>query len=128
MPGAGREEGIARAVVTFIAQILAEDHENVPDVLRQLEAVGVGQALDAHPAPAGAHPVRLTIAYCAPGTAVMRTTHAPPPTVHRTACTTGWATAPHQRRAAPRRAHSTNPPCPQPDRRPKMLRQDNSGC
>ncbi|MEV5176447.1 hypothetical protein AB0L10_36385 [Streptomyces flaveolus] len=62
MPGAGRQVGITRAVITFIAQILAEDHENVPDVLRRLEAVGVGQALDAHPVPAGAHPVRLTIA------------------------------------------------------------------
>ncbi|MFC9219268.1 hypothetical protein ACFT8W_00305 [Streptomyces hygroscopicus] len=42
-------------------QMLTEDHEDVADVLRQLEAVEVGQALDAHPAPAGSLPVRLTI-------------------------------------------------------------------
>ncbi|MGW0771927.1 hypothetical protein [Streptomyces sp. NPDC002676] len=42
-------------------QILTEDHEDITDVLRQLEAVGVGQAVDAHPAPAGARPVRLSI-------------------------------------------------------------------
>ncbi|MER5996443.1 hypothetical protein [Streptomyces viridosporus] len=53
-------EGIARAVIDFALQFLTEDHEDVADVLPQLEAVGVGQALDAHPAPAGAHPVRLT--------------------------------------------------------------------
>jgi hypothetical protein len=45
----------------FAAQFLTEDHEEVADTLRQLEAVGVGQALDAHPAPAGAHPVCLTV-------------------------------------------------------------------
>jgi hypothetical protein len=49
------------AVDTAIARILTEDHQYVADVLRQLETVGVGQALDAHPAPAGAHPVCLTI-------------------------------------------------------------------
>ncbi|WP_367140619.1 MULTISPECIES: hypothetical protein [Streptomyces] len=63
--GAGRApdttEGIARVVIDFAVQFLTEDHEDVADVLRQLEAVGVGQALDAHPAPAGAHPVRLAI-------------------------------------------------------------------
>ncbi|MEU0676950.1 hypothetical protein ABZ330_29410 [Streptomyces sp. NPDC006172] len=59
--GPDAAEGIARAVITFVAQILTEDHEDVADVLRQLEAVGVGQALDAHPAPAGAHPARLTV-------------------------------------------------------------------
>ncbi|MFH9090768.1 hypothetical protein [Streptomyces sp. NPDC017673] len=53
-------EGIARAVIDFAQQFLTEDHENVADTLRQLEAVGVSQALDAHPAPTGAHPVRLT--------------------------------------------------------------------
>lgn len=52
--------GVARAVIDFAAQFLTEDHEDVADTLRQLEAVGVGQALGAHPAPAGAHPVRLT--------------------------------------------------------------------
>jgi hypothetical protein len=60
--GPGAAEGIARAVITFTEQILTEDHEDVADILRQLEAVGVGQALEAHPAPAGAHPVRFTIA------------------------------------------------------------------
>ncbi|MCF3105352.1 hypothetical protein IPZ58_27710 [Streptomyces roseoverticillatus] len=59
--GPDAAEGIARAVIDFARQMLTEDHEDVADVLRQLEAVGVGQALDAHPAPAGAHPVRLTI-------------------------------------------------------------------
>ncbi|MGW1622705.1 hypothetical protein [Streptomyces sp. NPDC002172] len=44
-------EGLARAVIDFAAQFLTEDHEDVADILRQLEAVGVGQALDAHPAP-----------------------------------------------------------------------------
>jgi hypothetical protein len=52
--------GIARAVIAFTEQILAEDQEDVADILRRLEAVGVGQALDAHPAPAGAHSVRRT--------------------------------------------------------------------
>ncbi|MFJ6250674.1 MULTISPECIES: hypothetical protein [unclassified Streptomyces] len=56
-------EGIACAVIDFVLQFLTDDHEDVADVLRQLEAVGVGQALDAHPAPAEAHPVgaRLSI-------------------------------------------------------------------
>ncbi|MEU7627121.1 hypothetical protein AB0B95_33635 [Streptomyces hygroscopicus] len=53
-------EGFAHAVIDFALQMLTEDHEDVADVLRQLEAVGVGQALDAHPAPAGSLPVRLT--------------------------------------------------------------------
>jgi hypothetical protein len=47
----------------------------------------VGQTLEAHSAPTGAHPVRLTIAQRAPGTAVARTTRV------RT-------TAPHQVRTA----------------------------
>ncbi|MEW2490458.1 hypothetical protein [Streptomyces sp. NPDC048411] len=59
--GPNAAEGIARAVIDFAVQFLTEDHEDVADVLCQLEAVGVGQALDAHPAPAGAHPVRLSI-------------------------------------------------------------------
>ncbi|MEV0695064.1 hypothetical protein [Streptomyces sp. NPDC050388] len=59
-PGPDTAEGIARAVIDFAAQFLTEDHEDVADTLRQLEAVGVGQALDARPAPTGAHPVRLT--------------------------------------------------------------------
>lgn len=52
--------GIAEAIIGFTKEILTEDHEDVAVVLEQLQAVGVGQALDAHPAPTGAHPVRLT--------------------------------------------------------------------
>ncbi|MFE9454510.1 hypothetical protein [Streptomyces sp. NPDC006739] len=59
--GPDTAEGIARSVIDFALQFLTEDHEDVADTLRQLEAVGVGQALDAHPAPAGSHPVRLTV-------------------------------------------------------------------
>nr|WP_244211464.1 hypothetical protein [Streptomyces antibioticus] len=36
-------------VVDFAAQFLTEDREDVADTLRQMEAAGVGQALDAHP-------------------------------------------------------------------------------
>ncbi|MFD5714099.1 hypothetical protein ACFWHW_27625 [Streptomyces pharetrae] len=60
--GSDTAEGIARAVIDFARQFLTESHEDVADTLRQLETVGVGQALDAHPAPAGAHPARLTTA------------------------------------------------------------------
>ncbi|MEU0060094.1 hypothetical protein [Streptomyces sp. NPDC006334] len=77
--GPDTAEGIARSVIDFALQFLTEDHEDVveadggsrgnpgpagygsADTLRQLEAVAVGQALDAHPAPAGSHPVRLTV-------------------------------------------------------------------
>jgi hypothetical protein len=59
--GPGTAKGIARAVIDCAAQFLTEDPEDVADTLRRLEAVGVGQALDAHPAPAGSHPVRLTV-------------------------------------------------------------------
>ncbi|MFF9811581.1 hypothetical protein ACF1G5_42015 [Streptomyces coeruleorubidus] len=59
--GPDTAEGIARAVIDFAQQFLTEDHADVADTLRHLEAVGVGQALDAHPAPAGSHQVRLTI-------------------------------------------------------------------
>ncbi|MFI6523082.1 hypothetical protein [Streptomyces uncialis] len=47
--------GIAQTIIRF-----TDDHEDVADVLRQLEAVGVGQALDAHPAPAGTSEERTT--------------------------------------------------------------------
>ncbi|MEU2395028.1 hypothetical protein [Streptomyces sp. NPDC007369] len=57
--GPDAAEGIACAVIDFVVQF--DDHEDLADVLRQLEAVGVGQALDAHPAPNGAHLVRLSI-------------------------------------------------------------------
>ncbi len=60
--GPDTAEGIARAVIDFAQQFLTEDAEDVTDTLRQLEAVSVSQALEAHPAPAGAHPVRLTAA------------------------------------------------------------------
>ncbi|MEU7052582.1 hypothetical protein [Streptomyces eurythermus] len=55
-------EGIARAVITFVRQVLTQEEcgETVADVLRQMEAVGFGQALEAHPAPSGAHPGRPT--------------------------------------------------------------------
>ncbi|GGU61556.1 hypothetical protein [Streptomyces lavendofoliae] len=47
--GAGTADGIARAVIDFVQQFLTEDHEDVADTLRQLEATGVGQALDRTP-------------------------------------------------------------------------------
>ncbi|WP_327242304.1 hypothetical protein [Streptomyces sp. NBC_01320] len=49
--GPGAAGGIARAVIGFVARVLTEEDrgEVVAGVLRQLEAVGVGQALDAHP-------------------------------------------------------------------------------
>jgi hypothetical protein len=59
--GPDTAEGIARAVIDLAAQFLTEDDEDVADTLRLLEAVGVGKALDAHPAPAGSHPVRLAV-------------------------------------------------------------------
>ncbi|WP_309050603.1 hypothetical protein [Streptomyces sp.] len=57
-------EGVAHAVINFVRHVhTQEEHgETVADVLRQMESVGLGQALDAHPAPAGAHPVHPTIA------------------------------------------------------------------
>ncbi|MEV0281296.1 hypothetical protein AB0I22_33605 [Streptomyces sp. NPDC050610] len=50
----------------FTVQIITEDHEDVAGILTQLTAVGVGQALHAHPAPNGARPVRLTVVWEAP--------------------------------------------------------------
>ncbi|MEV5351325.1 hypothetical protein [Streptomyces achromogenes] len=54
-------EGIAHAVITFVRQILTheESGETVADVLRQMEAVGFGQALEAHPPPSGAPRCRV---------------------------------------------------------------------
>lgn len=52
-------EGVAHAVIAFVRQDLTQDEigETVADVLRQMEAVGFGQALEAHPAPVGSvHP------------------------------------------------------------------------
>ncbi|MET9450835.1 hypothetical protein [Streptomyces cinerochromogenes] len=76
--GPDTAEGIARTVIDFAQQFLTEDHEDVADTLRRLEAVGVGQALDTHPAPTGAHPVRLTAVQCACRAVAARTTTAPP--------------------------------------------------
>ncbi|MFD9535104.1 hypothetical protein [Streptomyces sp. NPDC060010] len=56
--GADAAPGLALAVIRFTTQILTQDHEEVADVLQQLNAIAFGQALAAHPAPAGAHPVR----------------------------------------------------------------------
>jgi hypothetical protein len=62
--GPDATEGIAHAAIAFVRQVLTEEGcgETVADVLRQMEAVAFGQALDAHPASAGAHPVRPTTA------------------------------------------------------------------
>ncbi|MFI5942501.1 hypothetical protein ACIBCB_19910 [Streptomyces uncialis] len=53
--GPDAAEGIARTVIRFTADVLTEDHE---DILRQLHAAALRQALDAHPTLAGAHPIR----------------------------------------------------------------------
>ncbi|SCF90480.1 hypothetical protein GA0115254_123813 [Streptomyces sp. Ncost-T10-10d] len=52
-----------RQFIDFVKQVLTEEEcgETVADVLRQMEAVSVGHAFDAHPAPAGAQSVRLSI-------------------------------------------------------------------
>ncbi|TBO58147.1 hypothetical protein EYS09_18890 [Streptomyces kasugaensis] len=42
--------GIAQTIIRFTENILTEDHGDVADVLRQLEAAGMRQALEAHPA------------------------------------------------------------------------------
>ncbi|MFE4310451.1 hypothetical protein ACFRR6_30895 [Streptomyces sp. NPDC056891] len=54
--------GIAQTIVRFTENILTEDHGDVADVLRQLEAAGMKQAMEAHSAPGGAQPVRRTTA------------------------------------------------------------------
>lgn len=59
--GPDTARGIAHAVIRFTREVLTQEHEDVADILLQMEAVGLGQAFDAHPAPAGGHPVRLTI-------------------------------------------------------------------
>ncbi len=53
--------GIALAIIRFTEEILTEEHQDVVDVLRQLEAAGLVQAVQAHPAPAGVHPVHITV-------------------------------------------------------------------
>ncbi|WP_460074125.1 hypothetical protein [Streptomyces sp. YKOK-I1] len=42
--------GVADAISRFTENILTEDNGDVADVLRQLEAAGVKQAMEAHPA------------------------------------------------------------------------------
>ncbi|MFD3337342.1 hypothetical protein ACFWV1_32600 [Streptomyces sp. NPDC058700] len=42
--------GIADTIVRFTENILTEDHGDVAGVLRQLEAAGLRQAMEAHPA------------------------------------------------------------------------------
>lgn len=72
--GPGATEGVAHAITAFVAQVLTREEcgETVAGVLRQREAVGFGQALDAHPAAAGAHTVRITSVQCAPPMSVVR--------------------------------------------------------
>ncbi|WP_405636369.1 hypothetical protein OG543_16675 [Streptomyces sp. NBC_01178] len=41
--------GIAQTIIRFADNILAEEHSDVADVLRQLEATGIKQAMAAHP-------------------------------------------------------------------------------
>ncbi|MFD5098311.1 hypothetical protein [Streptomyces albidochromogenes] len=52
--------GIADTIVRFTENILTEDHGDVADVLRQLEAAGMKQAMEAHPASAGTPVERTT--------------------------------------------------------------------
>ncbi|MEO3978109.1 hypothetical protein [Streptomyces sp. CAU 1734] len=52
--GPNAAEGIARSIIGFTTDILTEDHETVADILHQLHAVALDQALAAHPAP-GTH-------------------------------------------------------------------------
>ncbi|GGR47852.1 hypothetical protein GCM10010497_59020 [Streptomyces cinereoruber] len=42
--------GIADTITRFTENILTEDHGDVADVLRRLEAAGMKQAMEAHPA------------------------------------------------------------------------------
>jgi hypothetical protein len=41
--------GVARTIILFTENILTEDHGDVADVLRHLEAAGMKQAMEAHP-------------------------------------------------------------------------------
>ncbi|WP_255306532.1 hypothetical protein [Streptomyces sp. Wb2n-11] len=60
--GPNSVEGVAHAVIAFVRQLLTVEDcgETVAEVLRQLEAVGFGQALAARPTPAGAPAERTT--------------------------------------------------------------------
>ncbi|MEU1669389.1 hypothetical protein ABZ547_38615 [Streptomyces sparsogenes] len=42
--------GVARTIICFTENILTDDHGDIADVLRQLEAAGMKQAMEAHPA------------------------------------------------------------------------------
>jgi hypothetical protein len=42
--------GVADTITRFTENILTEDHRDVADVLRQLEAAGMKQAMEVHPA------------------------------------------------------------------------------
>ncbi|MEU2872801.1 hypothetical protein ABZ769_26925 [Streptomyces olivoreticuli] len=53
--GPAAAKGIARAITRFVERMLTEDHEDAADTLHQLNAVALGQALDAHPAPGAPH-------------------------------------------------------------------------
>lgn len=46
----GGVPGIADTITRFTENILTDDHGDVADVLRQLEAAGMKQAMEAHPA------------------------------------------------------------------------------
>ncbi|MGP3691113.1 hypothetical protein ACTVZO_41680 [Streptomyces sp. IBSNAI002] len=60
--GADAAAGIALAITRFIAQILTTNEEDVAEALHQMNAVALGQALEAHPGPAGARLARITAA------------------------------------------------------------------
>ncbi|MFG2933919.1 hypothetical protein [Streptomyces achromogenes] len=117
-------EGIARAVITLVRQVLTQEEsgETVTDVLRQMEAVGFGQVLETHPAPAGAHPVRPAAVQYARHAMSVRTTTARR-AHHRTGLSIAvralGASAPHQARATGGGLPYHAPPCPRSDRRPE---------
>ncbi|WTO33006.1 hypothetical protein OG399_44910 [Streptomyces achromogenes] len=117
-------EGIGLAVITLVRQVLTqqESGETVADVLRQMEAVGFGQALEAHPAPSGAHPVRPAAVQYARRAMSVRTTTARR-AHHRTGLSIAvralGASAPHQARATGGGLPYHAPPCPRSDRRPE---------
>ncbi|MFF0451704.1 hypothetical protein ACFYT4_36100 [Streptomyces sp. NPDC004609] len=92
-PPPGGPKARAHTVIDFAGQILTDDHVDVADVLRRLEAVGVGQVLDAQPG-APVHRVVPTGDGHGAHRAHLRTA----PRI------TGRATTPHQTRAARRRA------------------------
>ncbi|MFE2943434.1 hypothetical protein ACFXKG_30925 [Streptomyces sp. NPDC059255] len=54
--------GIAQYVIRFAEDVLTEEPGDVAGVLRQLEAAGMEQAMEAHPTPAVAHSVGRAIA------------------------------------------------------------------